>query len=55
MKKEVIDKNTLAHTSWNCKYHVVFGQSTDGKCFSKENAPKLEIYSGNYANGRGRR
>ncbi len=19
-----MDKNTLAHTSWNCKYHIVF-------------------------------
>lgn len=28
-------------------------RSTDGKCFSKKNAPKLEIYLGNYANGRG--
>lgn len=20
-----MDKNTLAHTKWNCKYHIVFG------------------------------
>lgn len=20
-----MDKNSLSHTSWNCKYHVVFG------------------------------
>ncbi|MDU7471661.1 MAG: IS200/IS605 family transposase, partial [Serratia marcescens] len=19
-----MDKNSLAHTSWNCKYHIVF-------------------------------
>ncbi len=25
MKKEVtIDTNSLAHTKWNCKYHIVF-------------------------------
>jgi|GEM_PF-4871998 len=25
MKKENIDVNSLAHTKWNCKYHIVFG------------------------------
>ena len=24
MKKENIDTNSLAHTKWNCKYHIVF-------------------------------
>ena len=24
MKKENIDVNSLAHTKWNCKYHIVF-------------------------------
>ena len=24
MKKEHIDTNSLAHTKWNCKYHIVF-------------------------------
>ena len=24
MKKESIDTNILAHTQWNCKYHIVF-------------------------------
>ena len=24
MKKVTIDNNGLAHTSWNCKYHIVF-------------------------------
>ena len=24
MKKVTIDNNSLAHTSWNCKYHIVF-------------------------------
>ncbi len=24
MKKEEISTNSLAHTKWNCKYHIVF-------------------------------
>ena len=24
MKKDNIDSNSLAHTKWNCKYHIVF-------------------------------
>ena len=24
MKKEAIDTSSLAHTKWNCKYHIVF-------------------------------
>ena len=24
MKKDYIDSNSLAHTKWNCKYHIVF-------------------------------
>ena len=24
MKKETIDTSSLAHTKWNCKYHIVF-------------------------------
>ncbi len=28
MKKETIDKNSLAHTSWNCKYHNPFSLSS---------------------------
>ena len=41
MKKVTIDNNSLAHTSWNCKYHIVFApkhilylrQNTDEKYF----------------------
>ena len=25
--------NSSAHTKWNCKYHIVFAQNTEGKCF----------------------
>ncbi|MBQ8178191.1 MAG: IS200/IS605 family transposase, partial [Clostridia bacterium] len=24
MKKNSIDNSSLAHTKWNCKYHIVF-------------------------------
>ena len=24
MKKVTTDNNSLAHTSWNCKYHIEF-------------------------------
>ena len=24
MRKDAIDTNSLAHTKWNCKYHIVF-------------------------------
>lgn len=24
MKKDSIDVNSLAHTKWDCKYHIVF-------------------------------
>ena len=37
MKKEAIDKNSLAHTSWNCKYHIVFAPKYRRKVFFAEN------------------
>lgn len=30
------DKNSLSHTSWNCKYHVVFAPKYRRKVFYKE-------------------
>lgn len=38
MNEQNTDVKSLAHTKWNCKYHVVFG------CFFKTNARKLEIF-----------
>ena len=54
MKKEIIDTSSLAHTKWNCKYHIVFAPkySTDAKCFSKKNEQKSERYYANYVNGK---
>ena len=36
MKKEVIDKNTLAHTTWNCEYYVVYAPKYRRKVFFEE-------------------
>ncbi len=33
MKKEIIDTNSLAHTSRNCKYHIVFAPKYRRKVF----------------------
>ena len=35
--------NNLAHTKWNCKYHIVFAPSTDGRYFSRIKEKKSEI------------
>ena len=36
MKKETIDTNSLAHTKWNCKYHIVFAPKNRRKVFFEE-------------------
>jgi len=36
MKKETIDTNSLAHTKWNCKYHIVFAPKYRRKVFYEE-------------------
>ncbi len=41
MKKDSIDTNILAHTSWNCKYHIVFAPKYRRKVFFEEK--RLEI------------
>ena len=41
MKKEPIDNNILAHTRWNCKYHIVFAPKYRRKVFFAEK--RLEI------------
>jgi len=33
MKKESIDTNILAHTKWDCKYHIVFAPKYRRKVF----------------------
>ena len=41
MKKEAIDTNILAHTKWDCKYHIVFAPKYRRKVFFEEK--RLEI------------
>ena len=41
MKKVTIDNNSLAHTSWNCKYHIVFAPKYRRKVFFAEK--RMEI------------
>ena len=36
MKKETIDINSLAHTKWDCKYHIVFAPKYRRKVFLEE-------------------
>ena len=36
MKKESIDTNSLAHTKWDCKYHIVFAPKYRRKVFFEE-------------------
>ena len=33
MKKVTIDSNSLAHTKWECKYHIVFAPKYRRKVF----------------------
>ena len=34
------DSNSLAHTKWNCKYHVVFAPKYRRKVFYREKSEK---------------
>ena len=36
MPKQNNDSNTLAHTTWNCKYHIVFAPKYRRKVFYEE-------------------
>ena len=39
MKKESINTNSLAHTKWNCKYHIVFAPKYRRKVFFEDKTP----------------
>ena len=41
MNKEEISINSLAHTKWNCKYHIVFAPKYRRKVFYEDK--RLEI------------
>ena len=36
--------NSLAHTKWNCKYHIVFAPKYRRKVFSEKNEWRYEKY-----------
>ena len=36
MKNEEISTNSLAHTKWNCKYHIVFASKYRRKVFYED-------------------
>ena len=44
MKKENIDINSLSHTKWNCKYHIVVAPKYRRKVFLKRNGKRYERY-----------
>ena len=52
MKKEHIDTNSLAHTKWNCKYHIVFAPKYRRKVFYEEKDWRYARYCDNYVNGK---
>ena len=41
MKKISINNNSLAHTSWNCKYHIVFAPKYRRKILLHENREEM--------------
>ncbi len=36
MNKDSIDTNSVAHTTWNCKYYIVFAPKYRRKVFYEE-------------------
>ena len=46
------DVNSLSHTKWNCKYHIVFAPKYRRKVFYKQKREEVEKYCGRCANGR---
>lgn len=51
MNEQNTDVKSLAHTKWNCKYHVVFAPKYR-RCFFKKNEKILEILLKHYVNGK---
>ena len=41
MKKVTIDNNSLAHTKWDCKYHIVFAPKYRRKVFYEEKRAEI--------------
>ena len=47
-----MNTHTIAHTTWNCKYHVVFAPKYRRKAFYGGRRLEMEQYSGNYVGGK---
>lgn len=52
MTKQSNVGTSLAHTKWNCKYHIVFAPKYRRKVFYAEKEELSGIYLDNYANGK---
>ena len=47
-----MDKNSLAHTTWNCKYHIVFAPKYRRQIIYGKLKADIGKYCGRYANAR---
>ena len=47
-----MDKDSLAPSKWNCRYHIVFAPKCRRKAFYKEKRAAIGKNSGSYVNGR---
>ena len=52
MKNVPIDNNSLAHTKWNCKYHIVFAPKYRRKVFFAEKRLEIREILRQSANGK---
>ena len=52
MSEQNTDVKSLAHTKWNCKYHVVFAPKYRRKVFLMKTEKISEKLSGLYASGK---
>ncbi len=46
------DLQSLAHTRWNCKYHIVFAPKYRRMVFYGEKKTEIGKYCDNYVSGR---
>ena len=46
------DINSLAHTKWNCKYHIVFAPKYRRKVFFGEKRREIGKFCDSCANGK---
>ena len=39
-----MDNNSLSHTTWNCKYHIVFAPKLEERLYTENLGRILQIY-----------